>query len=967
MNLNINILLIMVVVLLYIAFYLTVRMVMNKFTSLDEIYVRNNKRLSMVISIVNNTFVGTLDSLREIRNIKQNLIIDSNNELFKNKNVLKVEKYEIKKLHRSTITRRKGACVYLGLIGSDKAREALEHALLKEKNVSVKVYISNALADISSPESLDYMISALLDTHKWYREKAISNILEYGHEIQTHFEAHKNSRDIEILEFLIKYSSENYNKSTKEFLFDFVDRFDDIENDIKVYYEARIQANKTKYKLSYLSADLKELLTLACRILSNYYYLDFDQAAYYEHENIIIQTNAFWALSKSNTTEHFKLLLKYIGEDKHKKTIINVLTKMIELNPRFIYLMEDSFDGEEDLTARSRMAQVLSNKIEYYILKLNTKNDARAERLIIEILKNNKINELIGFLNINKNLEIENRLIQLLKANVVPESAMELEFRTYLDVRIIEKWKLESYKEYTDRKSHKKDNKLIRVVLAFTLISFMLLPIVFVVTHIPLLSTGNTRAILKEFVISFNYGLAFYSIAVNLAFLLLLILSSVNVTKQSKLWNYKNISMLFRNKMIPSISIVAPAYNEEKTIIASAKSLLNLNYPDYELIIVNDGSKDDTLHKLIQTFNLVRVDYVYTSSLQTEPIRGIYRNASLPKLVVIDKSNGGKADSLNAGINVANKTYFCGIDADSLLEPEALLKLASLTLDESKETPALGGNIFPINGCKVDKGLITDVHIPKSALGRFQTIEYLRAFMAGRLGWQQINSLLIISGAFGLFRKDRIIDIGGYLTEKGKFHKDTVGEDMELVVRISRLMREKMQPYRILYSFNANCWTEVPEDIKSLRNQRFRWHRGLIDILYFHRKMLFNRAYGKTGLIAMPYFLIFEALGPMIEVQGFFMVILAAILGILNVKIALLLFISTILFGIIVSLSALLISTKETHYFSYKDLKKLIFFAVIENFGPRQLISFWRLHGQLTILLGQGGWGTIKRRGVSDE
>jgi len=940
---------------------------MNKFTSLDELYVRNNKRLSMVISLVNNTYIGTLDSLREIRKIKQNLIIDPDNVQFQTKSILKVEKYEIRKLRFSNTTRRKAACVYLGLIGSDNSREALEKALSVEKDYSVKIYISNALADIRNPESLNYMIPALINTHKWYKEKAISNILEYGNAIQQHFESLRNTKDIEILEFLIKYSSENFNKSTKEFIFDYINRYDEIASDMKVYYEERIQSKKTKYKLSYLEYDLKELLTLACRILSNYYYLDFDSKDYYDNENIIIQTNAFWALSKSNSTDHFKILLSYIGYDQHKKAIINVLTKMIEVNPRFIYLMEDAFDSEKNQVARRRIAQVLSNKIEYYILKLNTKNDFRAERIIVEILKNNKINELIGFLNINKDEKIEDRLVQILKDNVVFGSEMEREFRIYLDSRILKKWHLDSYKDPTGRKEHKKDNKLIRVVLIFTMISFTFLPILFVITHIPLISTGNTRAILKEFVILFNYGLAYYSIAVNIAFVILLVLSFVNVKKQSKLWNYKNISMLFRNKMIPSISIVAPAYNEEKTIIASAKSLLNLNYPDYELIIVNDGSKDDTLQKLIQTFNLVRVDYIYTTSLQTAPIRGIYRNPSLPKLVVIDKSNGGKADSLNAGINVANKTYFCGIDADSLLEPEALLKLASLTLDESKETPALGGNIFPINGCKVDKGLITEIHIPSGALGRFQTIEYLRAFMAGRLGWQQINSLLIISGAFGLFRKDRVIGIGGYLTEKGKYQKDTVGEDMELVVRISRLMRERMQPYRILYSFNANCWTEVPEDLRSFRNQRFRWHRGLIDILYFHRKMLFNKTYGKTGLIAMPYFFIFESLGPMIEVQGYIMIVLAAILGILDTNIALLLFISTILLGIIVSLSALLISTKETHYFSFKDLMILIFFAIIENFGPRQLISFWRFHGQLTILFGKGGWGNIKRRGVSDE
>ena len=272
---------------------------------------------------------------------------------------------------------------------------------------------------------------------------------------------------------------------------------------------------------------------------------------------------------------------------------------------------------------------------------------------------------------------------------------------------------------------------------------------------------------------------------------------SRNVNQQERLWRIKNSTFLFKKKMLPSISIIAPAYNEEKTIIESANSLLNLKYPDYELIIVNDGSKDKTLAVLIQYYDLIRVDHIFEYKLKTKHVRGIYMNRSIPKLIVVDKENGGKADSLNAGINISRKEYFCGIDADSLLEDDALLKLASLVLDEGVETPALGGNVFPVNGCAVERGQILNIQIPKKSLARFQTMEYIRTFMAGRLGWAKINSLLIISGAFGLFRKERVIRVGGYLTSRGKYAKDTVGEDMELIVRINRLMREIGLKYRI--------------------------------------------------------------------------------------------------------------------------------------------------------------------------
>ncbi len=445
---------------------------------------------------------------------------------------------------------------------------------------------------------------------------------------------------------------------------------------------------------------------------------------------------------------------------------------------------------------------------------------------------------------------------------------------------------------------------------------------------------------------------------------MLIFFSIRNVRIQARLWNYKTYSMLFRKKMIPSISIIAPAYNESKSIVSSVKSLLNLRYPDYELIVVNDGSKDETLDCLIEAFQLVRTNYRYKTSLVTAPIRGIYRNDSLPNLIVIDKSNSGKADSLNAGINVSRNEYFCCIDSDSLLESDSLLKLASLTLDESSETPALGGNILPINSCKVNNGQIYEIHAPKNIIARFQAIEYIRAFMIGRLGWQQINSMMIISGAFGLFRKDRIIGIGGYLTSKGQYQKDTVGEDMELVVRIGRMLYEMKQKFVILYAYNANCWTEVPEDLKSLKNQRYRWQRGLVDILYFHRKILFNKKYGRIGFIAMPYYFIFEMIGPQFEIQGYFLVIVSFLLGVLNAEFALMLFISVILLGMINSIVSLLIIEREESYFSIRDLLRLIWIALIENFGPRQWISLWRVLGQIKMIFRSSGWGKIQRKGI---
>lgn len=964
MNFSINILILFTITLAYIVIFLVLRTFIHKFSSLDDIFTRNNKRLTFVLSLMDNHFEGNIESLRELKNIKQNLVIENKEAIEDNEALKKVQTAEIKRLFKGRSLRRKEASILLGLIGNNTSRLALEKALLSEEDYSVKIYISNAITDIYDPASIPVMIQALMGTHKWYRKRAISNILEFQNDFQPYFDSKTDESRIEIIELLIAYAGENFNQKTKAYLFDFVDHIEDHYLKSYRYYEQNPQKN---YRLNYLKDDFNELLGMACRVLSNYYYNDFMGEAYYSSPNKTIRTNAFWALSKYNTTDNFKVLLSFAKFKEDQKAITATLTNMLEVNPLYLYILEECFHACEDVVEKETLSQVLSNRIEFFILKLNSKNDDRSEKIIKEILLSGRVNEFIGFVNVNTNLDLENRLAQLVKDFVNPNSNAGLEIRTYTPMSFLEKCGFEVIEKPKLHTVKKKDPNLVRAVVLLTVISLFVFPIIFIFINWESIAVGNQLVLLKKYVIQFNYLLAFYSITINLVYISLIFFSYSNVRIQSKLWNLKNISMLFRKRMLPSISIIAPAFNEEKTIIDSTKSMLNLQYPDYELLIVNDGSQDNTLRNLIKEFKLVRVDYQYQISLKTAPIRGIYRNPSYPRLLVIDKSNGGKADALNAGINVANKVYFCGIDADSLLEPEALLRLASLTLDENIETPALGGNIMPINGCKVSDGHIQSVRLPKNTLAKFQTIEYLRAFMTGRLGWQRINGLLIISGAFGLFRKDRIINIGGYMTEKERYKKDTVGEDMELVVRISRLMHELKHPYKIQYAFNANCWTEVPEDVQSLRNQRFRWHRGLIDILYFHRKMMFNKNYGRIGLFVVPYFLFFEVFGPMIEFQGYLMVVLAFMLGILDQRIALLLFVSTIFLGIIVSLSSLLIAERESHYFRLRDLLKLILVAIFENFGPRQRFSFWRIEGQFRVIFTKETWGTIKRRGMRSE
>jgi cellulose synthase/poly-beta-1,6-N-acetylglucosamine synthase-like glycosyltransferase len=960
---ELNILILIIIVLFYILFLLIARILLNKFSTLNEIFIRNNRRLSRILSIVNHSYEINLESIKALKDLKQNLILSSEEDTERKKKIYQIEKQEIRKLHSKNVVRRKEAAANLGIIGDSDARVGLEQALLKEKDYSVKVYLVNALTEIRQKDSLPFLIQDLLDSTKWYRTKLISNILEFGYQFNDFFIEMKDTRRLEWIELMIHYAGIVYTDETKKYLFDFVDRFDSIQEEVRLFLQNNKQLLK-KYKIEYVEDDMKILLEKACRLLSDTYSSDFGKEPYTSHINRTIRLNAYWAISKNPSVENLQFLLSHISDDLFENQIITMLSKMLESNPRLIYIVEDAFEAENEKAVRSRIANVLSNQIEYYVLQLLTKKYSRAKAILGQIIQNNQVNELIGFINLNKNLDLENSLAELVKENVDPDSETGNELRIYLKKTFLSKCGFIPIEPEQSVKIEKKDPNLIKAVAVTIFISFLLIPIIFLIRHRNELGYVSWINLLTDYVIEFNKGLIYYSLVYSLFNLLLIFFSIQNVKTQARLWNYKNNSMLFRKKMIPSISIIAPAFNESKSIVSSVKSLLNLKYPDYELIVVNDGSKDETLNNLIEAFQLVRTNYRYKTSLVTAPIRGIYRNDSLPNLIVIDKSNSGKADSLNAGINVSRNEYFCCIDSDSLLESDSLLKLASLTLDESRETPALGGNILPINSCKVNNGQIYEIHAPKNVIARFQAVEYIRAFMIGRLGWQQINSMMIISGAFGLFRKDRIIGIGGYLTSKGQYQKDTVGEDMELVVRIGRMLREMKQKFVILYAYNANCWTEVPEDLKSLKNQRYRWQRGLVDILYFHRKILFNKTYGQIGFIAMPYYLIFEMVGPQFEIQGYFLVIVSILLGILNAEFALLLFISVILLGMINSIISLLIIEREESYFSIRDLIRLIWIALIENFGPRQWISLWRVLGQIKMIFRSGGWGSIQRKGI---
>jgi len=405
----------------------------------------------------------------------------------------------------------------------------------------------------------------------------------------------------------------------------------------------------------------------------------------------------------------------------------------------------------------------------------------------------------------------------------------------------------------------------------------------------------------------------------------------------------------------PQISIIVPAYNEAATIANSIRSLLQLKYSEYEIIVVSDGSTDNTVDVLRQEFGLKPFPEAYSHDLPTQPVRATYHSSIYANVRVIDKENGGKADSLNAGINLSVYPLFCCIDADSILAQDSLYRVVQPFLLESR-TIAAGGTVRVANGCVVNNGLLKTVGLPSRFLALLQTVEYLRAFLSGRQGWSPLNAMLIISGAFGLFRKEAVLKVGGYRT-------NTIGEDMELVVRLHHHYCLNGQPYRITYVPDPVCWTEVPEDLRTLRNQRIRWQRGLCDSLAGHFELCCHRKGGTVGWLAFPFMVIFEWFGAVFEMLGYVLLLAGLAFGLVSLHVWMVCMCVAVGFGVTLSLSALLMEEMTFHLYQRpSDLLKLLCVSVVENFGYRQLNSYWKLIGLWRWLRGtKAEWGKMVR------
>lgn len=409
------------------------------------------------------------------------------------------------------------------------------------------------------------------------------------------------------------------------------------------------------------------------------------------------------------------------------------------------------------------------------------------------------------------------------------------------------------------------------------------------------------------------------------------------------------------------ITVVAPAYNEELSIVQSVKALLALEYPEHEVIVVNDGSEDDTLGELLRAFDMHETQRTQIAQLQQTRIKKTYRSRRYANLLVVDKENGRKADAANAGIGFARTPLVCIIDADSIIEPDGLLRAAEPFMYDDDRLVAVGGAIRIANGCVIRGGSLQKIGIAKEMVPRFQVVEYLRAFLMNRVANAHTNTLMLISGAFGLFRRSTLVEMGGY-------RHDTVGEDLELVVRMHRFMRDNKREYRISFVPDIVCWTEAPAALAGLDNQRARWQQGALETLERHRGMIGNPRYGRIGLLAMPQIVLEDVLGPPAELLGYLVLPAAALLGLLDPMMAVAFFFVSVVFGCALSVGTLALEEQQLRRTpSAKDLSRIGFAAVVENFGYRQINLWYRLNGILRFARKDTSWAAVPRAGFGNE
>jgi len=467
------------------------------------------------------------------------------------------------------------------------------------------------------------------------------------------------------------------------------------------------------------------------------------------------------------------------------------------------------------------------------------------------------------------------------------------------------------------------------------------------------------RSLLVHFFDYVNAVVLVYFIVSAAVYTTLMFISLYTVTLHSRIARRLGYGNLGDSPVTPPVTLIIPAYNEEDAIVQTASAMLELNYPEKEVIVVDDGSTDHTAMRMVQHFKLQRVERVYREFIPAQRPLVFYLNPEIPGLLLVSKENGGKSDALNVGINIARSPYFCTVDADSIIEKDALLRLMAPVVHSNVNTVVSGGVVRIANGSTMDKAMVRQIAMPKTWLERCQVVEYIRTFLFGRPGWNSLGATFICSGAFCLLNKEAVIQAGG-------FSRDTVTEDIDMIAKLHRDLKEKGRKYRMVFTTDPVCWTEAPHDLGTLAKQRRRWQLGLMQTVMRHDKMIFNPRFGATGMLSMPFHAYVEALGCVIEAVGTLLLPFSLFFSSMPLWFFAMVILLAVSYGTVLSMASVLLADATVRrYPRYRDLWILMAYTLFENLGYRQIITFYRAQGVLQYFTGKHKWEVVKHGGFA--
>ena len=625
-----------------------------------------------------------------------------------------LNKHVIRKLLRNInsnkIYTRTKAITYLSLFRNETTKNALLDRLEIERKEHIKILIVNGLKRDIDEDVLKGIIKSLIFSKRYYQKRVIKILKKYINQSKYDLSRHFESPIIEIREAFIELSMQVYHPNFEA----------PLKNTLKEIEEHYIQGNSII--LSALSKErINRLYYQTLIALSSYYNLDLSINKYLMNSDDEVVRIAANSLIADGNMETILKLMNFSSLTQRDSIYIEVIYEICENEKEYYQQIFELFLTDIHIRKKYLLAGVLSKKLDYILLTMDDKSNIK-ELIKAMIMSKHSVN-IINFLNANKDLAIQKELLDILEPIAKENYDFYLELNDYLDPKL---FKLMGHIQLMYPRQMtpevEPETRKFKWLLTIVIIIFLFLPITFIVTNMKLIFNSNFQTIIFTYVIDLNIWFIGYYLVVNGIYLIFAILALFEYRKQENLWNIKSEDFLYENGILPPVSIMVPAYNEELSIVESLRSLLSLKYPTYEVIVVNDGSKDSTLETIIKAFKLKRVDYRVNQIVQTRLVKAVYKNKFYKKLTLIDKNNGGKADSLNACINFSKYDYVCGIDADSLIESDGILKMMASALDSDKIPLALGGSIVPVNGATVDHGLVEKYELPKTPLTRFQTI-----------------------------------------------------------------------------------------------------------------------------------------------------------------------------------------------------------------------------------------------------